>query len=254
MKKSLAIFAFVIVFVLSLVVCAVADEVVVSTGPTFINGVFNPLKEPLKAVNISVNILVAGPVDALKNLEDGKAEVAGASLSLDEWIKAAEKAGYQVKDKQSLVPFTVTEEATLVIVSSTNPVTSLTKEQLKDIFSGKITNWKDVGGKDMPVIVVWPKLSSGAMTTFSKQIMDGEAITKDILDVPSLNDVSNAVASNPEAISIANPEKFPAQVKVVQTPKISRPLTLITRGKPSQKVQKLYDFIKGEGQKYIIKQ
>jgi hypothetical protein len=85
------------------------------------------LKEPLKAVNISVNILVAGPVDALKNLEDGKAEVAGASLSLDEWIKAAEKAGYQVKDKQSLVPFTVTEEATLVIVSSTNPVTSLTK-------------------------------------------------------------------------------------------------------------------------------
>jgi phosphate transport system substrate-binding protein len=106
----------------------------------------------------------------------------------------------------------------------------------------------------MPVIVVWPKLSSGAMTTFSKQIMDGEAITKDILDVPSLNDVSNAVASNPEAISIANPEKFPAQVKVVQTPKISRPLTLITRGKPSQKVQKLYDFIKGEGQKYIIKQ
>lgn len=251
MKRYGLVLTIVIVFVLSLVVCAVADEIVVSTGHTFINGVFNPMKEPLKTVNISVNILVAGPVDALKNLEDGKAEVAGASLSLDEWIKAAEKAGYQVKDKQSLVPFTVTEEATLVIVNSTNPVAALSKEQLKDIFSGKITNWKDVGGKDMPVIVIWPRLSSGAMTTFSKQIMGGEAITKDILDVLSLNDVSNAVASNPEAISIANPEKFPAQVKVVQTPKISRPLTLITKGKPSAKVQKLYDFIKGEGQKYI---
>lgn len=253
MKRSLAIFAFVIVFVLSLVVCAVADEIVVSTGPTFINGVFNPIKDPLKAVNISVNILVAGPVDALKNLEDGKAEVAGASLSLDEWIKTAEKTGYQVKDKQSLVPFTVTEENTLVIVNSANPVASLSKEQLKGIFSGKIANWKDVGGKDMPIIVVWAKLSSGAMSTFSKQIMDSEAVTKEVLDVSSLNEVSNAVASNPEAISIANPEKFPAQVKVVQTPKISRPLTLITKGNPSAKVQKLYDFLKGDGQKYIKK-
>ncbi len=251
MKRSLAIFASVIVFVLSLVVCAVADEIVVSTGPTFINGVFNPMKEPLKAVNISVNILTAGPVDALKNLEDGKAEVAGASLSLEDWIKMAEKSGYQIKDKQSLVPFTVTEEETVIIINSDNPVATLSKEQLKGIFSGKIATWKDVGGKDIPVIVVWSKLSSGAMQVFSKQIMDGEAVTKDVLDVTSLNDVSNAVASNPEAISIANPEKFPTQIKVVQTPKISRPLTLITRGKPSAKVQKLYDFLKGEGQKYI---
>ncbi len=253
MKKYGLVLTIAIAFVLSLVVCAVADEIVVSTGPTFINSVFDPMKEPLKAVNISVKIMVAGPVDALKNLEDGKAEVVGASMSLDEWITAAEKTGYQVKDKQSLVPFTVTEEDTFVIVNSANPVAKLSKEQLKGIFSGKITNWKDVGSKDMPIIVVWPKLSSGAMSIFLKQIMDGEAVTKEVLDVPSLNDVSNAIASNLEAIAIANPEKFPAQVKIVQTPKISRPLTLITKGKPSAKVQKLYDFLKGEGQKYIKK-
>lgn len=251
MKSYVSITTLAVVLILSLVVAAFANEIVVSTGPTFINAVFNPLKEPLKAMNISVNILVAGPVDALKNLEDAKAEVAGASLSLEDWIKTAEEAGYQVKNKKDLVPLVVTEEQTFLIVNSTNPVSYLSKEQLKGIFSGKITNWKDVGGNDMPIIIVWPKLSSGALSIFLKQIMEGEPITKDILDVPSLNDVTNAVASNPEAIAISNPETFPKQVKVVQTPKISRQLTLITIGKPSTKVQKLYDFLKGEGQKYI---
>ncbi len=251
MKRSVVIFVSMVVFVLSFVLCVSAEEIVVSTGTTFINNVFDPVKEPLKAHNLSVKILVANPTDALKNLEEGKAEVAGASLSLEEWLKAANKAGYQVKDSNSLVPFKVTEEDTFIIVNSANPVASLSKDQLKDIFSGKIQNWSEVGGKDMPIIVVWPKLSSGAMTTFSNQIMDGMAITKDVLDVVSIKDVSNMVASNPEAISIANPEKFPEKVKVVQTPKISRPLTLLTKGKASAKVQKLYDFLKGEGQKYI---
>ncbi len=252
-KRLMVVFVCIGVFLLTVFNTADADEILVSTGTTFINNVFDPMKEPLKKANISVKILTAGPVDALKNLEDGKAEVAGASLSLEEWIKSAEKAGYSVRDKQSLVPFTVIEEETLVIVNSANPVGNLSKEQLKGIFTGKITNWKDVGGKDMPIIVVWPKLSSGAMITFTKVIMDGESITKDILDVPAISDTISAVASNVEAISIANPEKFPAQVKAVQTPKIARPLTLITKGNPSAKVQKLYDFLKGEGQKYIKK-
>lgn len=224
-------------------VLAAAEEVVVSTGATFIDKVFTPIKPHLPSLGISVKLIYGDPTQALMNLESGAAELAGASLALEEWLKLAEARGYTTKDRAALTPYVVIEEETVVVVHVSNRVTSLTKEQLQGLFHGRIQNWKDVGGTDAPVLVVWPRVGSGAIATFSKQVMAGSAITKEMLDVASINDTADAVASNPEAISIANVETVKAGAKTVQAPVLKRPLTLLTKGAPTPKVRKLLDFL-----------
>ncbi len=229
--------------VLLLSVPAVAEEIVVTTGATFIEKVFNPVKPQLGALGLSFKIIYSAPTEALKNLEAGFAEVAGASLDADEWMTVAANRGYTVKDRSALRAHVVADEETVVIIHRSNNVPSLSKEQLQGIFSGTIQNWKEVGGPDLPVLVVWPRVDSGAITTFSKQVMSGSVITKEMLDVATINDTVDAVASNPEAISIANAEVVSAGIKKVATPALKRPLTLLTKGKPTPKVQKLLDFL-----------
>jgi phosphate transport system substrate-binding protein len=81
--------------------------------------------------------------------------------------------------------------------------------------------------------------------------MDGEAPAKNVLDVQALGDIPQAVATNAEAIGIANEGVKTAGVKVVDGPKIERPLVLVSKGAPSKEAQKLLDYLKGEGQKHL---
>ena len=223
---------------------AVAEEIVVSTGATFLEKVFNPVKPQLTALGLSVRILYGSPAEALQNLEAGFAEVAGASLAVDEWISVAAAKGSTVKDRSALVAHLIAEEVTIVVVHASNTVASRSKEQLQGIFSGRIQNWQEVGGPDLPVLVVWPRVDSGAIVTFRKQIMSGSDITLELLDVATINDTVDAVASNPEAISITNAAQVQAGAKKITTPTLKRPLTLLTKGVPTPKVQKLLDFLK----------
>lgn len=242
MKRIILSLAAVAVLALPMGVSA-AEEVTVATGTTFIDKIFNPVKPQLAASGLSVKIIFSDLVEALRKIESGEADLAGQSLSFESWTKAAETRGYPLKDKAALTPYVVAEEETAVIVNAANGVDTLTKEQLQGLFSGKIQNWKDVGGKDLPVLVVWPRIASGPSATFSTQIMNGNAITKEILDVSSVNDTVDAVVANPEAISIVNAEKVKAGSKRVSAPAIKRPLTLLTKGTPTPKVKKLLDFL-----------
>ena len=66
-------------------------------------------------------------------------------------------------------------DALVFIVNEDNPVTNLTQQQLKDIYAGKITNWKEVGGKDLDIVAFQRRADSGSQTLFKKLlIQDGE--------------------------------------------------------------------------------
>lgn len=251
MKRSAILLT--LLFALTLPVLAAADEVIVATGSTFIDKIFNPIKPQLASAGMSVKIVFGDPVEALKNLEAGTVELAGASLAFEDWIKAAATKGFTVKNKAALTSYIIVEEETAVVVNAANSIGSLSKEQLQGIFTGKIQNWKEVGGKDSPVLVVWPRVASGATATFDKLIMSGTAVIKEILDVASINDTVDAVASNPEAISIANAENVKAGSKRVSTPPIKRPLTLVSKGTPMPKVKKLLDYLQSAEAKKLFK-
>lgn len=225
---------------------AAEEEVVVATGITFIEKIFNPVKPRLADAGLVVRIVFADPIGALKSLEAGGAELAGASLDFESWLKEAAGKGYTVKDRGSLTPHVIVVEETVVIVNAANSVAALSKQQLQGIFSGRIQNWKEVGGSDLPILVVWPQVASGALVKFNSQIMDRQPVTKTVLDVASINDTAEAVAANVEAISIENIEKVTVGGKRIDAPVIKRELTLMHKGDLSPKVKKLLEYLRSE--------
>lgn len=230
-----------------------AQEIRVGAGAAPSSSILKPIKEHFeKATGIKLTLIEQGPKLAMQDLLKDTIDAAGAGLTLDEWITMMKKEGIEV-NKAELQAHVIGKSKAVVMINKSNPVTKLTKEQLKDLFSGKITNWKDVGGKDMPIIVVWARLTPGMNSLFINKVLDGITITKDVLETTTGPELKQNIVSNPEAIGISALSVADDTVKVPEQPEAASDIVLVTKGKPSPNVEKLIDFIKDEGQKYIKK-
>ena len=81
--------------------------------------------------------------------------------------------------------------------------------------------------------------------------MEGAPFATDVLDAGRFEDVRDKVSANVEAVAFGPVTMLDDTIKKAETPEFSRPITLFTKGKPSAKVQKLIDYIRGDGQKYV---
>lgn len=240
-----------IILALTLSIGAYAEEIKVGAGAAPSNSILKPVKEHFeKATGIKLTLIEQGPKLAMQDVLNGTIDAAGAGLTIDEWIAMMKKEGVEV-NKADLQVHIIGKSKAVVMVNRANPVTKLTKEQLKGIFSGKITNWKDVGGNDMPIIVVWARLTPGMNSLFINKALDGITVTKDVLEATTGPDLRQHIASNPEAIGISASSVADDTVKVPEQPEATSDIILVTKSSPSPNLQKLIDFIKGEGQKYV---
>lgn len=202
---------------------------------------------PVKAAfqektGIILSLKSSGPKFALIDL--ARDEIAGAVLFLkkEEVAGLIKKEGIQL-DPALLQQIEVGKDVVKIIVNKDNQVKSLTKEQAKGIFTGKITNWKDVGGKDAPIIVVYSEIIKGVNDLFAKHVLGGEPFTKEVLDTTSAKDVRSAVATNPEAIGLSSISMVDGSVKSLENPEIAVPIIIYSKGKPTESLQKLINFI-----------
>ena len=116
---------------------------------------------------VKFSVSGTGTGNGFKSLADGSAQIANASR----FIKESEIKSCMDKNVYP-VPFGVAIDCIVPIVHKDNKVAGLSRAQLKDIFSGKITNWKEVGGADAPIVVVGRDTSSGTYGTWQEMIMD----------------------------------------------------------------------------------
>ena len=116
---------------------------------------------------VKFSVSGTGTGNGFKSLADGSAQIADASR----FIKDSELKSCMDK-KVYPVPFAVALDCIVPIVHPSNKVKSLTIEQLKDIYSGKTTNWKEVGGADARIVVVGRDSSSGTNGTWQEMVMD----------------------------------------------------------------------------------
>lgn len=231
---------------------AAADEIRIGAGAAPTENVLKPVKEAFeKATGHKLLIISSGPKNALMDLERGAVDAAAAGLSFDDWLALMKKENSEIKDPASLSPVIIGKDRIVVLVDKSNVVKSLSKEQLQAIFSGQAGSWKEFGGTDTPILVVWGKLIPGTNSMFEKNIMGGKAVSKDVLEATTAEDVRQNVKSNPGAVGIGPVAILDGSVNSPSTPEVARVITLLTKGKPSDKVQKLLDFIKGEGQKLV---
>ncbi len=250
MKKR--VFGALILGCVSVTVCS-ADEIKVGGGGASIAGVFSRVKDAYqKASGDQVSIIQSSPAKGLAGLARGNLDIATGAVPLDGMIAGAAKEGVVV-DKGTLAVMTVATSRTMIMTHPAVKVAALTKDQIKGIFTGKIGNWKEVGGADGDIIVVWGKNTPGQNAQFIKEVLDGEAVAKDALDATDYKSIKESVANTPGAIGIDPYSITDSTVNLPQIPAITSPILLITKGKPSAKVQKLIDFIAGSG-KGLIKQ
>ncbi|MDD2735663.1 MAG: substrate-binding domain-containing protein [Desulfuromonadaceae bacterium] len=224
-----------------------AEVLKIGAGAAPTENVLKPAKLAFeKATALDLSILSSGPKQAFIDLERGSVDAAAAGLSFDDWMALLKREGITVADPTIYQQAIIGKDKVIVIVHKDNPIQKLTKEQLTGIFSGKSTNWKDVGGKDAPILVVWGGLTQGTNSMFVKHIMDGTKPTSEVIPATTAEDIRHNVASNPEAIGIGPQAVVNQTVRSPETPELARPITLITKGAPSAKVKKLLDFIAGQ--------
>lgn len=144
---------------------AVAGSITTS-GSTALQPLVEKSAADFKAKNPDANISVqgGGSGTGLTQVSQGAVDIGNSDILAEEKLKADEA--------KALVDHKVVAEAFTVVVGKEVNVKSLTKAQLADIFSGKVTNWKDITGQDMPITVVHRPASSGTRATFINTILD----------------------------------------------------------------------------------
>jgi len=143
----------------------------------------------------TISLSGGGSSNGIKALIDGSTDIANASRFIKEKeVKmAVEKGIYPV-------PFGVAYDSIIPVVHPSNPLTNLSTDQLKDIYAGKIKNFKEVGGPDLEIVVVSRDTSSGTYETWEEKVLKGERVSPSAQVMASNGAVAQAVTSNKHAI------------------------------------------------------
>jgi len=198
----------------------------------------------LTATGVEPKMLPVGSVKGLQMLFEGRVTMAALSDTLEDATAAVRKAGTsQVPANVKFTP--VFKERLVPIVNPGNTVTTLSREQLRGLYSGKVTNWKDVGGPDAPVILVAPAASSGTRAVIDRVVLGGDAMSAGAKEVRTASAELAEVARERNAIGLVGEGTASAgggKIKEVDGSNIVRELGFATLGEPSADAAKLIRF------------
>lgn len=212
----------------------------------------------------SISVRGGGSSVGIASLLDGTCDIADASRA----IKTSE-IDQALANGIDPVAHVVAMDGIAVVIHSTNPVSALTLEQIKAIYTGKITQWSDVGGSGGKIVVISRDTSSGTFEAFNGLALGGAKVVPSALMQASNQAVGQTVARTPGAIGYIGLGYLTSDVKAVTVEDvecsvqtvlsgkypISRPLFMYTNGKPQGMVKQYLEFVKGpEGQKLVQEQ
>ena len=225
-------------------------------GSTSMEKLANALSEAFmeEHPDVTVTAEFVGSGAGIEAVINGTTDIGNSSRSLKDEEKAA-----------GVVENVVAIDGIAVCVDPANEVADLTKEQLTNIYNGTVTNWKEVGGADEPIIVIGREAGSGTRGAFEElvDLVDG---CKYANELDSTGAVIAKVASTPGAIGYASLDALDDSVKALSLEGVeataenikagnyflSRPFVMATKGEISEQndlVQAWFDFVLGdEGQ------
>lgn len=222
-------------------------------GSTSMEKLANALAETFMNSNpgVTVSAEFVGSSAGIEAVLGGTADIGNSSRNL----KDEEKQNGAVENIVAI-------DGIAVCVDPANTVTDLTKEQLASIYTGEVTNWKDLGGSDTPIIVVGREASSGTRGAFEELVGVEDACDYDN-ELDSTGAVIAKVASTPGAIGYASLDAIDDSVIAVSLEGVeatvenikagnyflSRPFVMATKGEISEQselVQAWFEFVMGE--------
>jgi phosphate transport system substrate-binding protein len=221
---------------------------------------------------VRISVTGGGSGTGIAALINGTVDVANASRQMKaEEVEAAEGNGI------SPVEFVVARDAIAVVVHPSNPVDRLTFQQISDIYTGKITNWEEVGGDDRPIVLLSRESNSGTYVYFLENVVRMGNEESDLLFspgtllMPSSEGITSEVSQNPNAfgydglgyvtpeqkvVAVASDPEGPFVLPSVETVNdgsypIARPLFMYTAGEPTGTIAAYLEWIRSEGQSLV---
>jgi phosphate transport system substrate-binding protein len=219
-----------------------------------------PLSEELamdfmsKYSNVKINVAGGGSGAGIKAAQDGTCDIGGSSRELK-------------PEEKSVKEIVIAKDGIAVVVNPANPISDLTIKQIKSVFSGDVTNWKNLGGSDAPITVVIREDGSGTRGAFEEIVLgkDSKFTNKAIIQ-NSTGAVRTTVASTPDAIGFISLGALNDEVKALQVGgieaskenvlnnsyKVARPFIYMTKEEPTGLIKLFIDFVlSAEGQKIV---
>ncbi|MBK6791475.1 MAG: phosphate ABC transporter substrate-binding protein [Anaerolineales bacterium] len=214
--------------------------------------------------DVRISVTGGGSGTGIAALINNTVDLANASRKIkDEEIAEAQSKGIEP------VEHIIARDAIAVIVNPENPVSELTLQQISDIYSGKITNWNEVGGEDRPIVKLSRETNSGTHVYFLETVLrlgskeDKTLFSTDTLLLPSSEGIISEVRSNPNAIGYDGLGYVPDDLKMIaiaeeegsayvlpaidtvndKTYPIARDLYMYTDGEPTGIVKEYLDWI-----------
>ena len=259
MKKFVTLITIVSLMLTAMTGCGKTVSGSVSTdGSTSMEKVIGALGEAFEENNSGVTFTYnpTGSGSGITAVAEGRCDIGLSSRNL----KDEEKA-------QGLTETILALDGIAVIVNPDNPVNDLDLETIGRIYRGEITNWKDIGGNDLEIVLIGREAGSGTRDGF-ESITDTEDVCKYRQELTSTGDVITTVAGNPAAIGYASLASVKETVKALsvsgimpteETVKdgsyvVQRPFVLVTRSNVelSEAAQKFFDYITSSEANEII--
>jgi len=218
-----------------------AEEVRLHGAASVVDNLVGPHQaEVEKATGMRLVVEKSNAGKGLKDLVEGKCDAALVSASLEASLQAARSAGLERPVPDLLMHVVKTSEVVFVVHPS-NPVKALSWEQLRDIHTGQIASWKEVGGKDLPIAVYTDAAASATRALVKQVVLAGREYVASAKAVAAVKEVGDEVARDERGIGALGLEFVGSGVNVVQTKKLERPLALVTVGEPSGAVRKVLE-------------
>ena len=260
--KRLAMLA---VLTLGMAANAFAAEKIVVKGSTTVLPIMQKAAEAYmkKTPGVEIEISGGGSGNGIKALIDGNLDVCMSSRKIKaKEIEAATANG------RTPVEHVVALDAILPIINKNNAVDNLSIDQLRAIYEGKVTNWKEVGGKDEAIVVISRDTSSGTYESWQHFVMGESKVFPGALLQASSGTVLQAVSKNSKAISYDGIGYVDASVKPIKVNNVmgsektakdgsypmSRDLQVYTPGEPKGATKAFIDFMKSAEGQAIVKE
>jgi phosphate transport system substrate-binding protein len=245
----------ILVAVAGLVGCGRRGETVTVAGSTAFQPFAEKLAEQFMQQRPDVTVTVQG---------GGSALGIQAALSGTAQIGMADLVELP-PDAKGLSSLTVARDGICVVIHPSNPVTDLTTDQIRDLYNGKIRNWKDLGGKDQPITLVSREAGSGTRSSFERIVRD-ISLTPDAIIQDSNGTIRETVANDPNAVGYLSHGLVNDRIKALSVDGMAgtveaitagryplvRPVFFLTRGEPAGGAKAYVDYVlSAEGQTCI---
>jgi phosphate transport system substrate-binding protein len=237
-----------------------AEELKISGGVSAVTNIFSKIQQPFEA-KTGIKLIWThkdpnghGGDQTFIDVDKGVAEAGATGSTWPDWLGLMKDKGYNAEHVSDMKYRVIGKDIIQFYTYSGGP-RRLTEANIKDLLTGRVKNWKEVGGEDKPVLVVVSGKQPAAEKFLVQHLLEKTPVvaTKQV-DPQEIAEYVKKLGVTPGAFGFGPVDLKKAGANAPAQPSIGRPITMIWRGTPSKNLSTFMDFIASEGPKLGIAQ